>query len=114
MALQVAHQKLKELVHVLGNESIVKLVALPGIGEVTGNKLLAKRAERAGQGKAFRITDVMEVEGIGAAKMAGITKEAMTKDIIKYATHYIKLFEDKVSMLLCAWMETDSKTCIIA
>ena len=96
MALRVAHQKLKELLHVLGNGSIEKLVDLPGVGEATGIKLLAKRDEVAGQGRAFRITDVMEVEGIGATKLANVTKEAMTKDVIKFASHYIKLFGDKV------------------
>ena len=98
MTLRVTHQKLKKLLHVLGNGSIEKLVDLPGIGETTGNKLLAKRAEAAEQGRAFRITDVMEVDGIGAAKLARITKEAVTKDVIKFATHYIKLFGDEVCM----------------
>ena len=96
MGLRVAHQKLKELLHVLGNGSMEKLVDLPGIGESTGNKLLAKRAEVAERGRAFRVTDVMEVDGIGAAKLAKITQEAMTKDVIKFATQYIKLFGDKV------------------
>ena len=98
MALRAAHQNLKELLHVLGNGSIEKLVDLPGVGEATGIKLLAKRAEVAGQGRAFRITDVMEVEGIGATKLANVTKEAMTKDVIKFATQYIKLFGDKVCL----------------
>ena len=100
MVLRIAQHKLKELLHVLGNGSIEKLVNLPGVGEATGKKLLAKRAEVAKQGRAFRVTDVMEVDGIGAAKLANITGEAMTKDVIKYATHYIKLFGDKVCMRL--------------
>ena len=100
MALRVAHLKLKELLHVLENGSIEKLVALPGIGEATGNKLLAKRAEVAEQGRAFRVSDVMEVDGIGAAKLAKITKEPLTKDVIKFASHYIKLFGDQVCIRL--------------
>ncbi len=82
----------------LGEGRIEKLISLPGIGRATGNKLLAKRAETAEQGRAFRVTDVMEVDGIGAAKLAKITEEPMTKDVIKFATHYIKLFGDKVCM----------------
>ena len=97
MAFRVAHQKLKELLHLLGKETRDGLLSLPGIGGGTADKLLTKRSEAAGQGTTLRLVDVMAIEGIGAAKLSKITGEANTKHVIKYATHYMRQFGDKVS-----------------
>lgn len=97
MAVKVAHQKLKNLLQFIGKETRDGLVSLPGIGGGTADKLLAKRSQAAGQGTALKLIDLMAIEGIGAAKLAKITGEVHTKHIIKYATHYMRLFGDKVS-----------------
>ena len=94
--MRTAHQKLKDLLQVFSNETRDGVLGLPGIGTVTGDKLLAKRSEVADQGRALRLTDVMEVEGIGAVKLAKLTGEPMTSNVIKYATHYNGLFGSKV------------------
>ena len=97
MGLRIAHQKLKELLHLFGKETRDGLMSLPGIGGETADKLLAKRSQAAGQGTTLRLVDVMAIEGIGAAKLSKITGEANTKHVIKYATHYTRQFGDKVS-----------------
>lgn len=97
MALGVAHHKLKELLQLLGKETRDGLMSLPGIGGGTADKLLAKRSQAADQGTTLRLVDVMAIEGIGAAKLSKITGELNTKHVIKYATHYMRQFGDKVS-----------------
>ena len=98
MALKKAHQKLKDTLQLLGKDTRDGLLTLPGIGAATRDKILVKRSEVADQGRSLRLTDVIQIEGIGQAKLARITGEARTKDVVKYATQYIKLFGRKVKM----------------
>ena len=100
MALKKAHQKLKDTLQLLGKDTRDGLLTLPGIGAVTRDKILVKRSEVADQGRSLRLTDVIQIEGIGQAKLARITGEASTKDVVKYATQYINLFGRKVKMWL--------------
>ena len=100
MALRVAHQKLRELLQVLNKETGDGLLALSGIGVATRDKLLAQRSKAADKGRSLRLYDVMEVEGIGASKLAAMTDESATADIIKYATCYTNLFGNEVSAVL--------------
>lgn len=97
MGLRVAHQKLKDLLQVLNKETGDGLLALSGIGVVTRDKLLAQRSKAADKGRSLRFSDVMEVEGIGASKLAAMTEEPATGDIIKYATYYTNLFGNEVN-----------------
>ena len=97
MALRVAHQKLKELVRVFNSESGDGLLALSGIGVATRDKLLAKRSKAVDEGRTLRLSDVMGVDGIGASKLAAMTGEPTTADVIKYATYYTNLYGNQVT-----------------